>query len=68
MRVKYYIKLSVRGISMLTVSFRISEFLLIAKGAAFCLKIPNDMVSLEFLTIVFDINELLIRNKNEISL
>lgn len=35
---------------------------------AFSLKIPNDMVSSGFLTIVFDINELLIRNKTETSL
>lgn len=35
---------------------------------AFSLKILNDMVSFGFLTIVFDINELLIRNKTETSL
>lgn len=36
--------------------------------SAFNLKIPNDTVSSGFLTIVFDINELLIRNKMETSL
>lgn len=36
--------------------------------SAFSVKIPNGMVSSGFLTIVFDINELLIRRKMEASL
>lgn len=46
----------------------LSKWISVNSMGAFSLKIPNYMVSSGFLTIVFDINELLIKNKTETSL